>query len=255
MFRPRLIPVLLIRNNGLVKTVRFGKSQYLGDPLNAVQIFNKFKTDELIILDIDASKQNRAISPSLVKEIGDESFMPFAVGGGINSLRKAEELINAGAEKVVINSAFINNPMLVTEIANVFGSQSIIVSIDVKKNLLGKEKAYTQSGTINTKKSAEDMAKLAVEYGAGEIMITNISHEGVMEGLDLDLVKRVSQHVNIPVIAHGGIYSLDHFKAGIDAGASAVAGGSFFVFSGRQKGILINYPSQSELKELFNYQN
>jgi cyclase len=255
MFRPRLIPVLLVRNNGLVKTVRFGKSQYLGDPLNAVQIFNKFKTDELIILDIDATKQNRTIPASLVKEIGDESYMPFAVGGGINSLKKAEELINAGAEKVVINSAFIENPSLITEIANVFGSQSVIVSVDIKKGLLGKEKAYTQSGTNNTKMSAEEVAKLASEYGAGEIMITNIAHEGVMEGLDLDLVNRVSRSVHIPVIAHGGVYSLDHFKAGIEAGASAVAGGSFFVYSGRQKGILINYPTQSELKELFNYQN
>lgn len=251
MFRPRLIPVLLIRNNGLVKTVRFGKSQYLGDPLNAVQIFNKFKTNELIILDIDATKQNRTISSSLVKEIGDESYMPFAVGGGINTLKQAEELINSGAEKVVINSAFIENPSLVTAIANVFGSQSVIVSIDVKKGLLGKERAYTHSGTNNTKRTAEELAKMAVDFGAGEVMITSISNEGVMEGLDLDLVSRISQSVNIPVIAHGGVYSLDHFKEGIEAGASAVAGGSFFVYSGRQKGILINYPSQKELKELF----
>ena len=136
MFRPRFIPVLLLRDKGLVKTVQFGKSRYIGDPLNAVQIFNKLKTDELVFLDINASKEGRSIAADLVKEIGDEAYMPFAVGGGIHTLAQAEKLINAGAEKVVLNTAAYTNMNLITEIANVFGRQSIIVSIDVKKNLL-----------------------------------------------------------------------------------------------------------------------
>lgn len=251
MFRPRLIPVLLLRNNGLVKTVKYGKSQYLGDPLNAVQIFNKFKTDELVILDIDASKQGRTISVDLVKEIGDEAYMPFAVGGGIDTLQKAEKLINAGAEKVVLNSVAYKNPKVITEIAEVFGNQSIIVAVDVKKGLFSGNKAFVKNGTVNTKMDPVEFAQMAVSHGAGEIMLTSIPHEGMMAGLDLDLIQEVSNAIHVPVIAHGGMYDLKHFKAGIEAGASAVAGGSFFVYSGKQKGILINYPEPDELKSLF----
>ena len=147
MFRPRFIPVLLLKNQGLVKTIQFRKPKYIGDPLNAVQIFNKFKTDELVFLDINASKEGRTIDLDLVKEIGDEAFMPFAVGGGINSLKKAEELINAGAEKVVLNTFLHTDLNLISQIASIFGSQSIIVSIDVKKNLFGKNKVYIKSGS------------------------------------------------------------------------------------------------------------
>jgi cyclase len=252
MYRPRLIPVLLLRNKGLIKTIKFGKSQYLGDPLNAVQIFNKFKTDELVILDIDASKNGTTIPVDLVREIGDEAYMPFAVGGGIDSLEKAEKLINAGAEKVVLNSVVHKNPNVITQIANVFGSQSVIVAVDVKKNMFGKYKAFVKSGSVNTGMNPVEFAKMAEDKGAGEIMLTSISHEGMMEGLNLELIKLIEGEVRIPVIAHGGLNSFKHFKEAIDEGASAVAGGSFFVYSGKQKGILINYPEQIELSSLFN---
>ena len=252
MYRPRLIPVLLLRNKGLIKTIKFGKSQYLGDPLNAVQIFNKFKTDELVILDIDASKNGTTIPVDLVREIGDEAYMPFAVGGGIDSLEKAEKLINAGAEKVVLNSVVHKNPNVITQIANVFGSQSVIVAVDVKKNMFGKYKAFVKSGSVNTGMNPVEFAKMAEDKGAGEIMLTSISHEGMMEGLNLELIKLIEGEVRIPVIAHGGLNSFKHFKEAIDEGASAVAGGSFFVYSGKQKGILINYPEQIELSSIFN---
>ena len=251
MFRPRFIPVLLLRDKGLVKTVQFGKSRYIGDPLNAVQIFNKLKTDELVFLDINASKEGRSIAADLVKEIGDEAYMPFSVGGGIHTLAQAEKLINAGAEKVVLNTAAYTNMNLITEIANVFGRQSIIVSIDVKKNLFGKYKVYVKSGSMKTGLDPVDFAKKVEDKGAGEILITSIKHEGMMNGLNVDLITSIQQAVSIPVIAHGGVNSLQHFKEGIDNGASAVAAGSFFVYAGKQNGILINYPSKTELKNIF----
>lgn len=252
MFRPRFIPVLLLRNNGLVKTVGFKNGQYLGDPINAVRIFNKFKSDELVILDIDAWKTGRSIPVQTVKDIGDEAFMPFAVGGGIRTLEIAEKLIQAGAEKVVLNTAVFERPQLISEITDQFGNQSVIVAVDVKKNLFGKEQVWVQGGTVNTKMNPVEYATRAVDYGAGEILLTAIAREGSMAGLHLDLISQVAEMVDVPVIAHGGLGSLDHFRAGIGAGASAVAGGSFFVYSGRQKGILINYPERRELVNLFN---
>lgn len=252
MFRPRFIPVLLLRNNGLVKTISFKNPQYLGDPLNAVQIFNKFKSDELVILDINASKNGGSISIDLVKEIGDEAYMPFAVGGGIRTLEYAEKLIQAGAEKVVLNTAAYHQPQLIGAIADQYGRQSVIVSIDVKKNLFGKEKVWVKAGTENTGLGALEYAQKAVDHGAGELMLTSIAHEGGMNGMHLDLIQEISQKVRVPVIAHGGLGSLEHFKEGIQAGASAVAAGSFFVYSGKQKGILINYPDRTRLKGIFN---
>lgn len=251
MFRPRFIPVLLLKNQGLVKTIQFRKPKYIGDPLNAVQIFNKFKTDELVFLDINASKEGRTIDLDLVKEIGDEAFMPFAVGGGINSLKKAEELINAGAEKVVLNTSLHTDLNLISQIASIFGSQSIIVSIDVKKNLYGKNKVYIKSGSKKTGTDPVKFAKIVESCGAGEILITSIAHEGMMNGLNINLINSIHDAVSIPIIAHGGVNSLNHFKEGVKNGASAVAAGSFFVYSGKQNGILINYPSKKEMKNIF----
>jgi cyclase len=252
MFRPRLIPVLLLKNNGLVKTTKFKKPRYLGDPLNAVQIFNKFHTDELIFLDIDASLHGKTISPSLVAEIGDEAFMPFAVGGGITKFSQARKLISAGAEKVVINTGFSQNHDLISEISNTFGKQSVVVSIDVKKNFFGNQKVYIKSGSINTGFDPVKMALLAEEYGAGEIMITSIDHDGLKMGFDYNLINEIQKSVRIPVIANGGLYSLNHYKLAFENGASAIAGGSFFVYSGNQDGILINYPEKNDLFNLFN---
>lgn len=251
MFRPRFIPVLLLQRGRLVKTRSFKDPQYIGDPINAVQIFNRFKSDEIIILDIEASRTGKSIKLELVKDIGDEAFMPFAVGGGIRTLEYAEELIRAGAEKVVLNSVVHENPGLITSIARQFGNQSVVVSMDVKKNLFGKESVWTESGTKNTGLSVIDFAKRAVDAGAGELMITSIPNEGGMSGVNLELTERVASAVEVPVIAHGGVGNLDHYVQGIKAGASAVAAGSFFVYSSRQKGILINYPEKNELMQLF----
>ena len=232
-----------------MKTRGFKNAEYIGDPINAVQIFNRFKSDEIIILDTEASKDGKSISLEMVKDIGDEAFMPFAVGGGIRSLEYAEQLIMAGAEKVVLNTVANENPSLISAVAKQFGNQSVIVSIDVKKNLFGKESVWVEGGTKNTGISAVEYANRAVDAGAGEVMITSIAHEGGMNGLDIELTERIASAVKVPVIAHGGVGNLEHFSQGIRAGASAVAAGSFFVYSSRQKGILINYPEKKELTQ------
>lgn len=251
MYLPRLIPILLLKNEGLVKTVNFRKPVYIGDALNAVQIFNKLKTDELVFLDIDATKEKRTISVEMVERIGGEAFMPFAVGGGIRTLEQAEKLINAGAEKVVLNTIAHTNGNVISEIAEVFGRQSVVVAVDVKKNLFGKWKVFVNSGTVNTNRDPLEYILAMETYGAGEIMLTSIDKEGTKNGLNLDLLRTLKDKIRIPIIAHGGMNSLEHFKEGIDAGASAVAGGSFFVYSGRQGGVLINYPSRKEILEIF----
>jgi len=241
----------LLDGNGLVKTVAFDKQTYIGDPINAVKIFNDKEVDELVFLDIAASKENRTISLEIVKEIGDEAYMPFAVGGGIKTSKDAVNLINAGAEKVVINTAFASNPLLVSEIADLLGSQSVIVSIDVKKDWLGKYKAYINSGKKKLEQSPIELAQKAEKMGAGEILINSISHDGQMQGYDLELIKQISAAVNIPVIACGGAGKLNHLKEAVELGAHSVAAGSMFVYQGALKGVLINYPSKAELISTF----
>lgn len=253
MFRPRIIPVLLLKNKGLVKTVKFSKPKYVGDPINAVKIFNDLETDELIFLDITATKEARTISPELVKDIGDEAYMPFAVGGGINKIQDVENLIRMGAEKVVMNSAAALNPALITEAANHFGNQSIVVSIDVKKGIFGKYSIFVRSGTIKIETDLISYCKNAESSGAGEIMINSIDRDGTMSGYDLELIKIVTGSVSIPVIACGGAGNLNDFKDAVKiSDASAAAAGSMFVFHGPRKAVLINYPERQELIRLFN---
>lgn len=255
MFRPRILPCLLLKGKGLVKTIRFDNPTYLGDPINAVKIFNEKESDELIFLDITATKEKRSISLDLVKNIGDECYMPFAVGGGINSIQTIKQIFSAGAEKVVLNSHAIYNPDFVREAANIFGSQSIVVSIDAKKKLFGKYEVFTHAGLKGTKKDPVEVAKLMELKGAGEIMINSITQDGSQQGLDLELIKQVTGSVKIPVIACGGAGSLQHVAAAIFEGnASAVAAGSLFVFHGPRRAVLINYPTKGELEEIFkNY--
>ncbi|MBK9284917.1 MAG: imidazole glycerol phosphate synthase subunit HisF [Sphingobacteriaceae bacterium] len=251
MFRPRVIPVLLLKGQGLVKTVQFKKPNYIGDPINAVKIFNDKECDELIFLDITASKENRSIDLKTVKDIADEAYMPFAVGGGIKDVKTAKALINAGAEKVIINSAFATNPDLISEIANELGNQSVVVSIDVNKNWLGKTFAYTHSGTKKVNTDILALAQLAAEKGAGEIMINSIANDGLMTGYDLELIKHISEHVSIPVIACGGAGKLDDLKAAHQAGAHALAAGSMFVYQGPHKAVLINYLENAKEIDMF----
>lgn len=248
---PRIIPVLLLKNGGLVKTQNFKNPKYVGDAINAVKIFNEKEVDELIFLDITASKEKRKPDLKLLNNIATECFMPLCYGGGIKTLEDIKSIINCGVEKVSLNSIAVENPSFIKKAADKFGSSTIVVSIDVKKNFWGRKSIYTYSGTQST---GLDPVKFALEMqqqGAGELLINSIDNDGMMNGYDLDLIKKISKEVDIPVIACGGAGNLQHFKQAEIAGASAMAAGSMFVFHGEHRAVLINYPSQKELQQLF----
>jgi cyclase len=248
MYRPRVIPILLLKGQGLVKSVKFKDYRYIGDPINAVKIFNDLKADELVFLDILASKEKRTISLDFVRNVGDEANMPFAVGGGIRTIENIKEIINAGAEKVIINTFAVENPEFIKEASDEFGSSTIIVSIDVKKKLFGNKQVYTLGGSKSTGKNPVEFAKLMEEKGAGEIIINSIDKDGTMSGYDLELIKEVASAVDIPVVAAGGPGELSDFsKAVKESYASAVAAGSMFVYHGTRRAVLINYPTNKEL--------
>lgn len=249
MFRPRVIPVLLLRQNALVKSRRFQQHEYIGDPINAVRIFNQLKADELIFLDIAASKEGRLISQDFVREVGEEADMPFAVGGGVRSLKDIQSIIAAGAEKVVINTHAAERPQFVAEASAEFGSSTVVVCLDFKKTLFGPTRTWTLGGSKLTRYSPEDFAKLMEEKGAGEIVVQSIERDGVMQGYDLEVIRRVSDSVSIPVIALGGAGTVEHLRqAYVDGRATGLAAGSLFVFQGPKRGVLINYPERSTLR-------
>lgn len=248
MFRPRVIPVLLLRGNALVKTKRFVGGTYIGDPINAVRIFNDLKADELVFLDIMASKENRTVSLDFVKKVGEESNMPFAVGGGIHTLEDIRSIMGAGAEKVVLNTHAASNPTFVEEAAHAFGSSTIVVCIDVKKNFVGQRRTWILGGTKSTGYSPEEFAQKMERRGAGEIVIQSISRDGMMNGYDIDLIKTISDSVTIPVIALGGAGSAQDLRlAHAEGHATGLAAGSLFLFHGPKRGVLINYPERSEI--------
>jgi cyclase len=235
-----------------VKTVNFKDATYVGDPMNAVRLFNDLGADELIFLDIDAHKEGRTIDPELVQKIGAEARMPFAVGGGIRSLEQAQTLIAAGAEKVVLNTAAHNDPKLVTAVSDAFGAQSVVVAVDAKKDLLGRYRAMVRGGKESTGKSPEEFATEAVGHGAGEILIQSVDQDGKMEGYDLSLIKSVSSKVGVPIIALGGAGTHEDLgRAVLEGGASAAAAGSMFVFYGPRRAVLINYPTKEEKRNIF----
>lgn len=247
MRRVRIIPVLTLQNEKLVKTIRFKNPTYIGDPINAVKIFNEKEVDEIVILDITATKEKREPNYAKIEEIASEAFMPFAYGGGITSLDQIEKLFKLGIEKVVLNSILETNINLVTEAAKIFGSQSIIASIDVKKNIFGKTHAYKISGTAKIEASVLDYVKQLEQAGVGEFFINSIDKDGTYSGYDIELIKSISNQVNTPIVACGGASSIDSFLPAIQHGASAVAAGSMFVYTGSTRGILINYPKQEDL--------
>ena len=252
MFRPRVIPVLLLKNLGLTKSIGFGNYRYVGDPINAVKIFNDKKADELIFLDITASNENRCISNEFVYKVGDEANMPFAVGGGIRTIKDIRNMLSMGVEKVILNTVGFENPGFVKEAVDVFGSSTIVVCMDVKKARFGKEKICIYGGKKSIKKDPLEAAQEFEEFGAGELIIQSVDRDGSYEGYDLEMISKVSKAVTIPVVALGGAGGLNDFKKAIDIGkCSAVAAGSLFVFHGPRKAVLINYPSQDELKDLF----
>lgn len=247
-YRPRIIPCLSIQNHDLVKTIKFSSPRYLGDPINAVKIFNGKGIDELCILDITASTKNKEPDINYLKDIASEAFMPLSYGGGITNLEQIKKIFHIGYEKVIINTAFYDNPDLITKASNHAGSQSIVVSIDVKTDVLGKWSCYKRDGTLKVNKDPAVMAKLAQDLGAGEILLNSINHDGMMNGYHLKLVNHVSSAVSIPVIACGGAGKISDFKKVLTEGrAHAAAGGSFFVYYGTMKAVLITAPGEEEL--------
>lgn len=251
MFRPRVIPVLLLKGKGLVKTTKYADPKYIGDPINAVRIFNDLEADELVFLDISATHNDRTISVDLVKQIGDEAFMPFGVGGGIGNVQQAVDLINSGAEKVILNTLFVQNPQMISQISKTLGNQSVVVSIDVNRTIFGKQRLYYKSGRKSTDIDPVNAAQKAEDLGAGEIILNYIPFDSMMEGYNLELIERVSSKVTIPVVASCGAGSLMHLKQAYDSGAHAMAAGSMFVYHGPRRAVLVNYPTKNDLLNTF----
>jgi imidazole glycerol-phosphate synthase subunit HisF len=247
VLRVRVIPCLLLRDGGLVKTVRYRRPAYVGDPINTVRIFNELEVDELAFLDITASVERREPDLSVLQEIADECFMPLAYGGGIRDVSTAERILQIGFEKLIINSAPFTNPQLITELARRFGSQAVIVAIDVTRGLLGSYRVVSHSASRNEAPNPVHWAREVENLGAGEVLLTSVEHEGSWRGFDLALTKRVSEAVGIPVIAHGGAGSVQHIREAVQAGASAVALGSMVVYQSKGMGVLVNFPDRAAL--------
>lgn len=247
MHRIRVIPTLLLDNDGLYKTTKFKNPKYVGDPINAVRIFNNKEVDELILLDYTATTEDRIPNFENIKEIVSEAFMPIGYGGGINSLDHIEKLFKIGIEKVILNSAAFSNENILTEAIKIFGSQSIVVSIDYKKDLFGNNVIYTQGGKLKQKIDIVNACKHFQELGVGEIMINSIDREGVMNGYDISTINKISHELLIPVIASGGAGNIFHLAEGVKAGASAVAAGSMFIFQGIHKAVLLSYITSDEV--------
>lgn len=249
MLRTRVIPVLLLSNESLVKTVRFGKMTYVGDPANTVRVFNELEVDELLFLDITASRENRNPNLKLLADIANECFMPLGYGGGIRSLDQAKAVFDIGFEKVSINTQAAESSTLIGEIAAHYGSQAVIASIDVKRGLFGGQTVRTLAGMRNTFRDPVTWAAEVEKMGAGEILLTSIDREGTWEGFDIELVRRVTDAVSIPVIAHGGAGTIadigDVLKKG---GASAIGLGSMVVYQKKGMGVLVHFPEIEELE-------
>ncbi|MFO0678065.1 MAG: AglZ/HisF2 family acetamidino modification protein [Polyangiaceae bacterium] len=243
-----MIPVLLLRNGGLVKTTRFGAAAYVGDPLNAVRIFNNFRADELVLLDVDATREGRTIPLEVVRSLSEEARMPISFGGGIGTIEQIRSIIAAGAERVVLGSAALERPSFVAEAASTFGSSTIVVCMDVRREVFGRYRVTHLNGTKRTDHGPADFGKRMEECGAGELIVQSVDRDGTMSGYDLELVEAVSRSVTIPVVALGGAGSVDDMrKAHESSHASAVAAGSMFVFHGSRRGVLISYPDPRTL--------
>lgn len=251
MILPRVIPCLLMRNTGVVKTVRFKNPVYVGDPRNAVKIFNEREVDELILLDIQATPQNTSIQYDLIREIVTEAFMPVGYGGHITNVEQARKLVTSGIEKIILCTAAVKTPDLVTDLSRLVGSSSTVICIDYKHNFLGRNEVYSHGGRKGTGLDPVDFAADMERRGAGELILNSIDRDGTMQGYDLDLLRAITRNSDIPVIISGGAGKLDDFRQAVQAGASAVAAGSMFVFQGRHRAVLINYPSRTELRRTF----
>lgn len=254
MLFPRIIPVLLVHDKGLVKTVKFKDAKYVGDPINAVKIFNEKEADELTVLDIDATVEGREPDYKMIENLASECRMPLCYGGGIKSLEQAQRILGLGVEKVALSSVIYDSPSLVSELAERVGRQSVVVVLDVKKRLFSNQyDCFTHNGKTNRKVCAVEFAQKMQALGAGEIIINSIDNDGVMQGYNLDLISKIKAVVTVPVTALGGAGSHKDIKALVDQeriiGAAA---GSMFVFKGKYKAVLISYPTSAEKKEILS---
>jgi cyclase len=252
MLRPRIIPSLLLHDKGLVKTVNFKSPTYVGDPINAVRIFNEKQVDELAFFDIDATAFNKEPDFILIEKLANQSRMPLCYGGGVKTVEQAQKIFGLGIEKIALSSAVIQNPHLVTQIADRVGSQSVIVVLDIKKKLLGGYEIYTHNGKKSTGINPIKFAKELEMLGAGEIIINSIDQDGVMKGYDMNLIDKIAETISIPLTVLGGAGSLSDLEKVIEKhGVIGVAAGSLFVFKGPYKAVLINYPTKIEKNKIF----
>jgi cyclase len=250
MLMPRVMPCLLLKDGGLVKTVKFKDPGYIGDPINAIRIYNEKEVDELIFLDITATLEKRQPPFKVLSEIASECFMPVAYGGGVRDLETIRQILSLGIEKVAINSYAVENPDFVRAAADKYGSSTIVVSIDVRKKMFGRYEVFTNGGRKGTNLDPVEFAVKMDQMGAGEILLTAIDRDGTQEGYDIELIKSVTGAVGVPVIACGGAGKIDDFRAAVkEGGASACAAGSMVVYFGRNRAVLITFPERKKLEE------
>lgn len=247
----RVIPILLLDDGRLVKTTKFKNPKYVGDPINAIRIFNDKEVDELVLLDIRASKKNIEPDYKMIERVAGECFMPLSYGGGIKTIDQAKKIFSLGVEKVSIHTSLMENFDLLKEVSDRFGSSSVIASIDIKKNFFGKTMVFNSSRKKIENKSWEEHFKKCIKYGAGEILLNSVDHDGLRKGTYIEAIRAASKITTVPLIAAGGIGSLNDIKETIVAGADAVGAGAFFVYQGPHKAVLITYPKYKALEKLF----
>lgn len=251
MLQKRVIPCLLLHKGGLYKTEKFKRPTYIGDPLNAIKIFNEKEVDELMFVDIDASAENKEPNYKMIEDIAGECFMPLCYGGGVKTIEQMKRIYSLGVEKISISSQAVLNPTLIQEAATIFGNQSVIVTIDVKKDIWGKNKVYINNAKKNTKWNLLEFISQVESLGAGEIVINSVDNDGMMKGFNIELLQEIKANTKVPIITLGGAGNLDHIKEVFEiANVDAVACGSMFVYQGALKGVLINYPPHQKIQEL-----
>lgn len=256
MLQKRVIPCLLLHKGGLYKTEKFKKPTYIGDPINSVKIFNEKEVDELMFIDIDATVENKEPNYKVIEDIASECFMPLCYGGGVKNIEQMKKIYALGVEKISISSQAVLNPNFISKAANIFGSQSVIVTVDIKKDFWGKKKVFINNGETNTKLNPIDFIKQVETLGAGEIVINSVDNDGVMQGYDIEFLKEIKSNTKVPIIALGGAGNLNHIKEAFEiAKVDAVACGSMFVYQGTLRGVLINYPAYQKIQELSGNSN
>jgi cyclase len=251
MIDKRVIPCLLLHKGGLFKTEKFNKPTYIGDPINAIKIFNEKEVDELMFFDIDSSAQHRDPNYKMIEDIASECFMPLSYGGGVKTIEQMKKIFKLGVEKISLSSQVVENPNFLLEATSIFGSQSVIVTIDIKKDFWGNKKIFIYNGKKNTKLDPINFVKKIETLGAGEIVVNSIDHDGVMCGYDIELLKVIKSITKVPIVALGGAGNLIHMKEVFQiSNVDAAACGSMFLYQGPLKGVLISYPSVKKIQEL-----